>query len=187
MFGLLGAGLGLLGGLMGGDNEQTQTRQLDPRLSNYVFGSDDKSGLLGDASRLYGQQMATGGLNDIQRQGLGMQQQYLMSPQYQQGNQSLYNLGMNLMGGGIAGNPFMQRGGMSPMGMPMGGRPQMTQPQAMQQPSQGFQYQPIQVAAPDYSAKPPEKPSVTSADFEKWYLNFIDRRNREEERRSGGG
>lgn len=194
MFSLLGAGLGLLGGLMGGgDNEQTQTRQLDPRLANYVFGSDGKTGLLGDASSVYSQQMKTGGLNDIQRQGLGMQQQYLMSPQYQQGNQSLYNLGMNMMGGGIAGNPFNRghggmQGGMSMQRQPMQ-QNQMMQSQGlqgMQQPSQGFQYQPIQVAAPDYSVKPPAAQPFGESDFERW-LNAYLLKQAQADNRFGSG
>lgn len=189
MFDLIGAGLGLIGGLMGGDSEQTQTKQLDPRLANYVFGSDGKTGLLNDANSIYSQQMATGGLNDIQRQGLGMQQQYLMSPQYQQGNQSLYNMGMSMMGGGIAGNPFTSGQRQMPGGM-QGGQGMQRQPMqrqpmqqnqmmpnlGMQQPSQGFQYQPVQMTpAPDYSVKPPVAQPFGDSDFERMLLAYLKR------------
>jgi hypothetical protein len=188
MWGAIASIAGGLLGSRGGGGESSQTRQLDPRLGKYVFGEDDKSGLLGDASRLYGQQIATGGLNDIQRQGLGMQQQYLMSPQYQQGNQGIYNMGMSLLGGGVASNPFTSGrmpmpygGGMGMPGGMSGGmqRPQMAPPQGMTgmpQPSQGFQYQPIALTPPpDYSAKPPEKPAFTEADFERWLNAYLAR------------
>ena len=82
---LLGAGLGAIAGGSSGGGGSSQSTQLDPRMANYVYGSDGQSGLLGDAQSIYKQQMAQGGLNDMQRQGMDMQRQYLMSPQYQQG------------------------------------------------------------------------------------------------------
>jgi hypothetical protein len=191
----------VVGGLLGGSDSgssSSQTKELDPRIAKYVFGADGTSGLLGDASGLYGQQMATGGLNDLQRQGLGMQTQYLTSPQYQQGYQQMYDTGISLMGGGVAGNPYtsgqrtlgqrpgrqMTSGGMQQRSPMMGGQqvygqmsngPTMT-PYGGQQ---GFQYQPIQAAAtPDYSRKEPvAQPAtqLTDAEFEKLYLAYLQR------------
>lgn len=195
------AGLGLLGGMLGGDDEPaTQKKELDPRIAKYVFGADDKSGLLGDAYGIYGKQMATGGINDLQRQGLSMQQQYLMSPQYQQGNQSLYNLGMNLMGGGVAGNPFTSQR----MSTPYGGDPQMTTQQPTspkrfpfginlpfgmqpQQPSQGFQYQPTPLTpAPNYAVTQPVVPAIGEADFEKWLTAYLAKQAQQNDRYGWG-
>lgn len=173
MFGLLGGAL--LGGLLGGSDDggsQTQQRQLDPRLVPYVFGANGTGGLVGTANELFNRQMSQGGLNDIQRQGLGMQQQYLMSPQYQRGGQAMYDRGMSLLGGPVAGNPFTS-GGFRGLGggLPMGGgqpMPQMQRPfggfgpslDAGQpsSPQGGFQYQPVPMTpAPDYSNVQPQQ------------------------------
>lgn len=107
------AAVSLAGGLLGSqstNSSQSATRSMDPRLDRYVYGSDGQSGLLSDAFGLYSKQAAQGGLNDLQRQGMGMQQQYLMSPQYQQGYANMASLGNALMGGGVAANPFTQPG-----------------------------------------------------------------------------
>lgn len=179
----------LVGGLLGGSSgggEQTQTRTLDPRLANYIFGTDGKGGLLGDAQSLHTQQMQNGGLNARQRQGLDMQMQYLTSPQYQQGNQAMYNSGMSLMGGGVAANPFTTgqaslSGGVQRMPGGMGMQQPAMQPgrqTGIQQPSQGFQYQPIQAApAADYSRQPPAPQAVTQTDFEAWLTDYLNRQN----------
>ena len=106
----------LAGGLLGSkstDSSQSSTRSMDPRLDRYVYGTDGQSGLLSDAFGLYQKQAAQGGLNDLQRQGMGMQQQYLMSPQYQQGYANMQSLGNALMGGGVAPNPFTSGGSTS--------------------------------------------------------------------------
>jgi hypothetical protein len=50
--------------------------------------------------------MATGGLNDLQRQGIDMQKNYLLNPAYAQGYTNMMNVGQGLLGGGVAGNPF---------------------------------------------------------------------------------
>lgn len=207
----------VVGGLLGSDSggSSSQTKELDPRIAKYLFGADGATGLLGDASSLYGQQMKTGGLNDLQRQGLGMQTQYLMSPQYQQGYQQMYDAGSSLMGGGVAGNPYTsgqrvlgQRPGRQMTYGGMQGNPMMGGQQAYGQQSngptmtpyggqQGFQYQPIQAAAvPDYSRKEPvaqpEAAQLTDADFEKLYLAYLQRQATEDNRfgsgdGSGGG
>lgn len=96
---------GLLGGT-GGGNEQTQTKSMDPRMDRYVYGEDGKGGLLGSAYDLMNRQLATGGLNPMQQQGLAMQAQFLQSPQYQRGYGNMMNMGQALMGAGVAGNPY---------------------------------------------------------------------------------
>ena len=106
------AAASLVGGLLGSqstDSSSSSTRSMDPRMDRYVYGQDGQSGLLSDAFGLYSKQASQGGLNDLQRQGMGMQQQYLMSPQYQQGYANMASLGNALMGGGVAGNPFTQQ------------------------------------------------------------------------------
>lgn len=178
MFEMIGAGLGLLGGLMGGDNEQTQTRQMDPRLDKYVYGDSSMNGLLADSNSVYQKQMTTGGLNDLQRQGMGMQYQYLTSPQYMHGAQSLFNQGASLLGGGIAGNPFTVGGtqSMRPQyGMQSQGIPQnQLLPQQPQQQT-GFQFQPFQMSQPDYTVKPKEAPVFSDADFERMLAAYLQR------------
>lgn len=182
MFELIGAGLGLLGGLAGGGNEQTQTRQMDPRLDKYVYGDDSTSGLLADSNSIYQKQIQTGGLNDMQRQGMGMQYQYLTSPQYLQGAQSLYNQGASLLGSGVAGNPFTngsyRRGGMQQMRPQTGSRSfgSLGMPQT-QMPAQqlGFQFQPVQMSQPDYSVQPKDAPAFSESDFERMLMDYLQR------------
>lgn len=125
----------LIGGLLGSDDgggSQTQTTQqkLDPRMEKYIYGKDGTSGLLGSAFDLTQQQLKTDGLNDLQRQGLDMQRQYLMSPQYQQGFSGMMGLGQSLMGGGVAGNPFNKSGGVAANPFNMGGSGGQANPSA---------------------------------------------------------
>lgn len=101
----------IAGGLLGsskGANSATTSQQyrMDSRLDPYVYGGSNGGGLLSDAANLYRQQMANGGLNDNQRQGLEMQRQALTSPQYTQGLDAMRSQGLGLLNGGIAGNPF---------------------------------------------------------------------------------
>lgn len=97
----------VLGGTSGGqDTTATTTKSMDPRLANYVYGADGTGGLLGSATKLFNDQMATGGLNELQRQGIDMQKNHLMNPAYAQGYTNMMNVGQGLLGGGVAGNPF---------------------------------------------------------------------------------
>lgn len=102
----------IAGGLLGSSkdaNSATTSSQyrMDSRLDPYVYGGSNGGGLLSEAANLYRQQMANGGLNDNQRQGLEMQRQALTSPQYTQGLDAMRSQGFGLLNGGIAGNPFM--------------------------------------------------------------------------------
>lgn len=141
---LLGAGVGAIAGGSSGGGEQTQKTTLDPRIAQYVYGTDGNSGLLGDAQSIYQQQMNQGGLNDMQRQGMGMQYQYLTSPQYQQGAQQKFDVGSGLLGGGVAGNPFTRSQGMQ------GAAPQRA----------GFQFAPSSQAPIQSYA--PQRPQATA-------------------------
>lgn len=99
----------LIGGLMGGKGSgstATQKQELDPRVQGLLFGGYDGSGLLGDANNLYKSQNANGGLNQYQRAGLEGQRQFLTSDGYSQGYNAMRDLGMGLLGGGVASNPF---------------------------------------------------------------------------------
>jgi hypothetical protein len=142
-------GAGLLGRESSKSGTQTtQQEKMDPRMDRYVYGPDGQSGLLGSAFGLAQKQLETGGLNDMQRQGMDMQRQFLMSPQYQQGYGNMMGLGQNLMGAGIAGNPFT-------------GGQRTTMGQA-----NPFQYQNLSNAQlPDYSSAKPQmvQPATTQA------------------------
>jgi hypothetical protein len=109
--GLLKSALPIAGAVLGAtsggkDTTATTTKDMDPRLANYVYGPDGTGGLLGSATKLFNDQMATGGLNDLQRQGIDMQKNYLLNPAYAQGYTNMMNVGQGLLGGGVAGNPF---------------------------------------------------------------------------------
>lgn len=133
---------GLLGG--GGSSSSSTSNKIDDRLAPYVYGKDGKGGLLGDVQKLYQQQFAQGGLNDLQRGGLEMQRQTLMSPQFTQGYDAMRSMGLGLMGGGVAGNPFTSGG----MGGGMGGNGGMAgstpQGPAVVRPTTNTQYTPMQ-------------------------------------------
>jgi len=107
-----GAVIGALAGGAGagsGLNSATTSQQnrLDPRLGNYVYGQNGNSGLLGNVNNVYSQQLAQGGLNDQQRQGMSNQLGVLNSPTYQSGFDSMRNAGQGLLNQPQAANPFM--------------------------------------------------------------------------------
>lgn len=105
MFDLL-AGLAgpVIGGLLGGGgNKQssTQTNQIDPRLAAAIYGENG-------SVPLAQQWLAANktGMNSQMQQGLNNQAaQYAAS---KPGFDTMQNLGLGLMGGGVAGNPFSQ-------------------------------------------------------------------------------
>lgn len=137
MFGqILGS---VVGGLLGGGgSESSQTsNKIDPRLAEYVYGKDGKGGLLSNVNSLYQQQFAQGGLNELQRSGLESQRQVYASPQYTQGYDAMRSMGMGLLGGGVAGNPFTSGGGMQQQG-----GHQMAQQPSVVRPNTNMQYQP---------------------------------------------
>lgn len=129
----------IVGGLLGGSgSESSQTsNKIDDRLAPYIYGKDGKGGLLSDVQSLYRQQMGQGGLNEMQRAGMESQRQVYASPQYTQGYDAMRSMGMGLLGGGVAQNPFTSGG----MGGGMGGQ-QMSQQPGVVRPNTNMQYQP---------------------------------------------
>lgn len=162
----------VVGGLLGGGgSEQSATKTIDPRLGRFVYGEDGKSGLLGDVQNLYRQQAATGGLNDLQRSGMEMQRQVYASPQYTQGYDAMRSMGLGLLGGGVAQNPFTSGGmGMQqrPMAAPSVVRPNTNmqyQPYAPQQtPSLAAMNTPIQSVQQYQTANAVETPKAQTVD-----------------------
>ncbi|WP_326538493.1 hypothetical protein [Pseudorhodoferax sp.] len=97
----------VVGGVMGGggsSSSQTTTNEIDPRLAAYIYGEDDKSGLLKDVSDWY--QANKSGMNPQMAQGLNTQWAVLNDPTTMAGYQQMANLGSGLMGAPVMGNPF---------------------------------------------------------------------------------
>ena len=166
MFGeILGS---VFGGLLGGDgSESSQTsNKIDDRLAPYVYGKDGKGGLLADVNSLYQQQAAQGGLNGLQRAGIESQRQVLASPQYTQGYDAMRSMGLGLMGGGVAQNPFTS-GGMGGGAAPSVVRPTTNTQYQPFQPQQTESLQamntPIQSVAQFQAANPAPAAPATSA------------------------
>ena len=144
--GLIGAAVG--GSKAGGSlNSATTTNQstVDPRVGQYIYGQNGNSGLLGNVNGLMNSQLATGGLNATQTQGLNMQLSALQDPAYGQSLQQIRSAGAGLLGGGQAGNPFTSQtaGSAGLLGapgqqqaMPPGWTPMQTQLNQPQNPMQ---------------------------------------------------
>lgn len=81
------AGIGLLAS-QGKSGSQSTKQEMDPRMAPFVFGDKaaGQPGIMDYASGLLGKQMASG------------------TPGFTQ----MQNIGMGLMGGSVAGNPFAQ-------------------------------------------------------------------------------
>lgn len=94
----------VIGGLLGGSgskSSQTQTNTIDPRLAEAIYGSN---GSVPAAQQWFSQNKT--GMNPQMQQGLTNQAaQYAAS---KPGFDQMQNLGLGLMGGGVAGNPFSQ-------------------------------------------------------------------------------
>ena len=155
---------GLLGG--GGSSSSSTSNKIDDRLAPYVYGKDGKGGLLADVNSLYQQQAAQGGLNGLQRAGIESQRQVLASPQYTQGYDAMRSMGLGLMGGGVAQNPFTS-GGMGGGAAPSVVRPTTNTQYQPFQPQQTESLQamntPIQSVAQFQAANPAPAAPATSA------------------------
>lgn len=94
----------VIGGLLGGSGSKqssTQTNQIDPRLADAIYGAN---GSVPAAQQWFSQNKS--GMNGQMQQGLNNQAaQYAAS---KPGFDTMQNLGLGLMGGGVAGNPFSQ-------------------------------------------------------------------------------
>lgn len=134
---LLGIGASLLGGLLGGGGSSSSqtSNQIDPRLAKYVYGGDGQTGILPTIYGQFQKDYAQGGLNDLQRSGMESQRQVLSSPQYSQGYDAMRSMGLGLMGGGIAQNPFTNASA---------NRPSPSAGQAVVRPTTNLQYTPYQ-------------------------------------------
>lgn len=136
---ILGAVAGpLIGGLLGGkESKQTQSSQqtLDPRMESAVYGAN---GVIPSAQALY--QANPSGLNG--QMISGMDNQWAQLTNSAQGYNQMQNMGMGLMGGGMAANPFTSgyQGGGDFQGS-VNGRGGSIAPQAMS-------YQPAQLNQP---------------------------------------
>jgi hypothetical protein len=99
----------LIGGLLGSSGKQTtQTQQntVDPRFAEYMYG---QNGVLPSAQNWYSNNKT--GLNS--QMLTGMDNQWKQLGNSAQGFNQMQNLGMGLMGGGVASNPFTGGGGQA--------------------------------------------------------------------------
>ena len=101
----------VVGGLLGSQGSQTSEtaqKSIDPRYAPYIYGGN---GVLPNAQDWYMQNKS--GLNPQMVSGLNTQWGQLANsvPGYQR----MQNLGLSMMGGGVAGNPFSM-GGQAPTG-----------------------------------------------------------------------
>ena len=125
---LIPVGMSLIGGLLGNEEKtvgktdptsRTTTssgssshgsstqHKIDPRMEQAIYGA---GGIMPNASAWYAQNQS--GLND--KMITGMNNQWNQLGASKQGFDQMQNLGMGLMGGGTAGNPFTGGGGIAP-------------------------------------------------------------------------
>lgn len=96
---------GLLGGKKGATNQTTSNaKSMDPRVESMYFGSNGSGGLLGDLNNWYSQNKS--GLNSDMQAGLDHMKSVYQSPLATQGYDRMANTGYDLMGRGVAQNPF---------------------------------------------------------------------------------
>lgn len=141
----------IIGGLLGNNgNSQSQTTQntVDPRFAEYMYGGN---GVLPAAKDWYAKNKT--GMNE--QMATGMNNQWNQLGGASQGFNQMQNLGMGLMGGGVAGNPF-HGGTAAPQGA-QGSQPQSYQPAQM---SMGGTSGPFSGQAPQtLQAPPPAAPT----------------------------
>ena len=130
----------LIGGLLGGNgSSQSQSTQqtLDPRMAEAVYGT---GGVVPSAQAWY--KANQGGLNS--QMVTGMDNTWAQLGNSAQGFNQMQNLGMGLMGGGAAGNPFASgyqggtnfQGSVNGQGSSIASKPMSYQPTQMNQPGQ---------------------------------------------------
>ena len=126
---LVPVGMSILGGLFGSEEKtvgkvdptsrttvsnsshgsSTQNR-IDPRMEQAIYGA---GGIMPNATAWYMKNQS--GLND--KMVTGMNNQWNQLGASKQGFDQMQNLGMGLMSGGVAGNPFTGGGGIAPQQM----------------------------------------------------------------------
>src|SRR5574343_1068478 len=150
---LITAGASIIGGLLGGkkgatNQVQSNTKSMDPTVRQWYFGSDGNGGLLGDLNKWYSENKS--GLNPDMTAGLGHMRSVYQSPLATQGYERMGNAGYDLMGRGVAGNPFVT-GQMPNFGNLQGQQQQQFQMPQMPQFTRAGQYpvnQPVQLGIP---------------------------------------
>ena len=105
----------------------SSTNYLDPRMEALIYG---QGGIIPNASDWY--KKNSSGMNE--KMLTGMNNQWNQLGASKQGFDQMQNLGMGMMGGGVAGNPFTGGGGMQ--------RQPMQQQPMYQQPTQNMAYAP---------------------------------------------
>ena len=104
---ILGAIAGpLIGGIMGGkkgatDQVQSNQKSMDPRVDKLYFG---EGGLLSNLNKWYGENKS--GINPDMQAGLDQMRNVYKSPLATQGYERMAQSGYDLMGRGVAENPF---------------------------------------------------------------------------------
>ena len=96
---VIGGLLGSKGNSSGATQSGTNTNSIDPRLVDSIYG---KNGVVPSAQDWYAKNQT--GLNPMMLQG--MDNQWNQQGAAHQGYNQMQNLGMGLMGAGVAGNPF---------------------------------------------------------------------------------
>jgi len=172
---------GLLGGKKGATNQTTSNaKSMDPRVESMYFG---QNGLLGDLNNWYSQNKS--GLNSDMQAGLDHMRSVYQSPLATQGYERMANIGYDLMGRGVATNPFVS-GQMPNFGNLQAGAYQQpaAQPAQPAQPAQNLGLslsngwaQPTAPAAPAPTPAAPAQNQLTSQEqFQKMYEEEMKRR-----------
>lgn len=179
---------GLLGGKKGATNQTTSNaKSMDPRVESMYFGSNGSGGLLGDLNNWYSQNKT--GLNSDMQAGLDHMKSVYQSPLATQGYDRMANTGYDLMGRGVAQNPFTS-GQMPNFGNLQAGAYQQPTAQPAQpaaQPTQNLGLslsngwaQPTAPAAPAQTPAAPAQNQLTSQEqFQKMYEEEMKRRQDE--------
>lgn len=176
MLGLLASLAGpLIGGLFGSQKSQgqstTQKNEIDPRLADAIYG---KGGSIPAAQDWFSKNRT--GLNPQMQQGLTNQASQLASSKG--GFDHMQNLGLGMMRGGVAGNPFSQgySGGTNFNGTGQsntagGNQPMQQMPQGMPQAYTPavFDQQPMATAPAAPAA--PTASTDSMQEMLKWYLD----------------
>src|SRR5574343_1465498 len=186
---LITAGASILGGLLGGkkgatNQVQSNAKSMDPRVDAMYFG---QGGLLSDLNDWYAKNKT--GLNPDMQAGLDHMRSVYQSPLATQGYERMGNVGYDLMGRGVAGNPFVT-GKMPNFGNLQ--QPGYQLPQTPQQPAQpsqnlglsptlglsdGWAKPPAPVAPAPAAPVTPAAPTMDADQFRKLYEEEMKRRD----------
>ena len=193
---VISAAAPIVGGLLGsrkGATDQTTSnaKSMDPRVEKMYFGEDGSGGLLGDLNKWYAENKS--GLNPDMQAGLAHMKSVYQSPLATQGYERMGNAGYDLMGQGVAGNPFVtgQWPQLGNWGARQREQAQVNQPQVqpvapVAQPNLGLSMSDNWAAPPAPAPVAPVAPaapaqqSMTQADFQKMYAEEMKRQQEEQ-------